>query len=110
MVLGICTFVQVKYITMQNIIKSIKKKKGTLLDVRSPMEFEENHIPGAINIPLDIVESSIKQISAMQKPIVVYCLSGGRSSMATGILQQNGIQDIYNGGGIFSLNNIINNN
>jgi len=95
---------------MQNVIKSIMEKKGTLLDVRSPMEFEENHIPGAINIPLDMVESSIKQISELQKPLVVYCLSGGRSSMATGILQQNGIQDIYNGGGIFSLNNIINNN
>ena len=38
---------------MQNVIKSIKEKKGTLLDVRSVMEFEENHIPGAINIPLD---------------------------------------------------------
>jgi rhodanese-related sulfurtransferase len=95
---------------MQNIIQLIKEKKGTLLDVRSPMEFEENHISGAINIPLDIVESNIKQISEMQKPIVVYCLSGGRSSTATSILQQNGIQDIYNGGGLFSLNNIINNN
>ena len=95
---------------MQNIIQSIKEKKGSLLYVRSPMEFEENHIPGAINIPLDIIESNIKIISEMQKQIVVYCLSGGRSSMATGILQQNGIQDIYNGGGIFSLNNIINNN
>ena len=46
----------------------------------------------------------------MQKPIVVYCLSGGRSGIATGILQQNGLEDVYNGGGIFSLNNIINNN
>ena len=95
---------------MQNIIQSIKEKKGTLLDVRSPMEFEENHIPGAINIPLDIIESNIKLISEMQKPILVYCLSGGRSSIATGILQQNGIQDIFNGGGIFTLKDIINNN
>ena len=55
---------------MQNIIKSIKEKKGTLLDVRSPMEFEENHIPGAINIPLDIIESNIKQISAMQSQLL----------------------------------------
>jgi rhodanese-related sulfurtransferase len=95
---------------MQNIIQSIKEKKGSLLDVRSPMEFEENHIPGAINIPLDIIESNIKLISEMQKPILVYCLSGGRSSIATGILQQNGIQDIFNGGGIFTLKDIINNN
>ena len=95
---------------MQNVIKSIKEKKGTLLDVRSPMEFQENHITGAINIPIDLVESNIKQIASMPKPIIVYCLSGGRSSIANGILQQNGIQNIYNGGGIFSLNNIINNN
>jgi phage shock protein E len=95
---------------MQNIIQSVKEKKGSLLDVRSPMEFEENHIPGAINIPLDIIESNIKLISEMQKPILVYCLSGGRSSIATGILQQNGIQDIFNGGGIFTLKDIINNN
>lgn len=95
---------------MQNIIKSIKEKKGTLLDVRSVMEYQENHIPGAINIPLDAIECNIKEIAEMPKPIVVYCLSGGRSGMATGILQQNGISDTYNGGGIFTLNNIINNN
>ncbi len=95
---------------MQNVIKSIKEKKGTLLDVRSVMEFEENHIPGAINITLDTIEANINKIAEMQKPIVLYCLSGGRSAIATGILQQNGLQEVYNGGGIFSLNNIINNN
>jgi phage shock protein E len=95
---------------MQNAIKSIKEKKGTLLDVRSLMEFEQNHIPGAINVPLDTIQSNIKQISALPKPIIIYCLSGGRSSIATGLLQQNGLKEIYNGGGVFTLNNIINNN
>lgn len=95
---------------MQNIIEQIKAKKGTLLDVRSTMEFEGEHIEGAINIPLDVVESRIKEIAQLPKPIVVYCLSGGRSGVATSILQQNGINESYNGGGIFTLNNILNNN
>ena len=95
---------------MQNIIEQIKAKKGTLLDVRSTMEFEGEHINGAINIPLDVVESRIKEIAQMPKPIVVYCLSGGRSGVATSILQHNGINESYNGGGIFTLNNILNNN
>ena len=95
---------------MQNIIEQIKAKKGTLLDVRSVMEFEGEHIEGAINIPLDTVETKIKEIANMPKPIVVYCLSGGRSGVATSILQQNGINEAYNGGGIFTLNNILNNN
>ena len=95
---------------MQNIIEQIKAKKGTLLDVRSVMEFEGVHINGAINIPLDTLESKIKEIAALPKPIIVYCLSGGRSGVATSILQQNGISETYNGGGIFTLNNILNNN
>ena len=95
---------------MQNIIEQIKAKKGTLLDVRSVMEFEGEHINGAINIPLDTLESKIKEIAALPKPIIVYCLSGGRSGVATSILQQNGISETYNGGGIFTLNNILNNN
>ncbi len=95
---------------MQKVIQQIKEKKGTLLDVRSQMEFEENHIQGAINIPLDTIESQIKTIAELPKPIVIYCLSGGRSGIATSVLQQNGITETYNGGGIFTLNNIINNN
>lgn len=95
---------------MQNVIDLIKANKATLLDVRSPMEYEGEHIPGAVNIPLDMIESSVSQIADMPKPIVVYCLSGGRSGAATSILQQNGIQEVYNGGGIYNLINIINNN
>jgi len=95
---------------MQNVIQQIKAKKGTLLDVRSQMEFDGEHIEGAINIPLDTIEANIKKIAEMPKPIVVYCLSGGRSGVATSVLLQNGLTEVYNGGGIFTLNNIINNN
>ena len=95
---------------MQNVIETIKQKQGTLLDVRSPIEFESAHIPGAINIPLDIIESNISDIATLPKPILVYCLSGGRSGIATGILQQNGVSETYNGGGIDHLLSILNNN
>lgn len=95
---------------MQNIIQQIKSKKGSLLDVRSQMEYQGEHIEGAINIPLDTIESNINTIAALPKPIIVYCLSGGRSGVATAVLQQNGISEVYNGGGIFTLNNILNNN
>lgn len=95
---------------MQNVIELIKKKQGTLLDVRSPMEFETEHVLGAINIPLNNIEINITNIATLPKPIVVYCLSGGRSGAATSILQQNGVSEIYNGGGINNLLNILNNN
>lgn len=95
---------------MQNVIETIKQKQGTVLDVRSPIEYEAAHVPGAINIPLDIIESNLKSIENLPKPILVYCLSGGRSSVATNILQQNGVSETYNGGGIYNLLSILNNN
>ncbi len=92
---------------MENLINTIKNKTGTIIDVRSPMEFESEHFLGAQNIPLEEVAFRVSEISAMPKPIVVYCRSGNRSGMAAGILAQNGINEVYNGGGVYDMLNII---
>jgi phage shock protein E len=92
---------------MENIIKAIKNKTATIIDVRSPMEFESEHFPGAQNIPLEEVNLKITEIGAMPKPIVVYCRSGNRSGMAKTILNQQGINEVYNGGGVYDMLNMI---
>ena len=92
---------------MENIINAIKKKTATIIDVRSPMEFESEHFPGAQNIPLEEVNLKITEIGAMPKPIVVYCRSGNRSGMAKTILNQQGINEVYNGGGVYEMLNMI---
>ncbi|MFM1776410.1 MAG: hypothetical protein RJA53_2020 [Bacteroidota bacterium] len=94
---------------MENLINTIKNKTATIIDVRSPMEFESEHFLGAQNIPLEEVAFRVSEISAMPKPIVVYCRSGNRSSMAAGILAQNGINEVYNGGGLYDMLHILNN-
>jgi phage shock protein E len=92
---------------MENIIKAIKNKTATIIDVRSPMEFESEHFPGAQNIPLEEVNLKITEIGAMPKPIVVYCRSGNRSGMAKTMLNQQGINEVYNGGGVYDMLNMI---
>lgn len=52
----------------------------------------------------------ILKILQEPKPILVYCLSGGRSDVTTSILQQNGVSETYNGGGIYNFLSILNNN
>lgn len=73
---------------------------ATVIDVRTPNEYDQGHYPGAINIPLNEVLLRIGAIKEMKKPIVMYCLSGGRSSVAVSILKQTGIEEVYNAGGI----------
>ena len=92
---------------MENIINAIKNKTATIIDVRSPMEFESEHFPGAQNIPLEEVNLKIIEIGAMPKPIVVYCRSGNRSGMAKTMLNQQGINEVYNGGGVYEMLNMI---
>jgi len=52
-----------------------------LLDVRSPDEFSDGHIEGAVNIPVDQVGSRLSSLPR-DKPIVVYCAMGSRSAAA----------------------------
>ena len=78
-------------------------KTTTIVDVRTPEEFAENHFPNAINIPLDQVSQRINEFKEMPQPIIVYCRSGNRSGIAVSILKQNGIADAVNGGGLNEL-------
>lgn len=73
-----------------------------LLDVRSPGEFSEGYLEGAKNIPVSDLGSRISEISAHKaNVVVVYCRSGGRSSMAAQILAANGFSQVTNvSGGI----------
>lgn len=68
-----------------------------LVDVRTPQEFAEGSVNGAINIPLDKIQSQITKLKN-QKHIVVFCRSGSRSGQAKSILEQNGFTNVTNGG------------
>ena len=90
-----------------------KKKKATLvaklaagahvIDVRSKSEFASGHYSGAVNIPVDTLASQTKKLGALDRPIVVYCASGGRSSQAAGILAGAGFTDVTNAGSLASM-------
>jgi phage shock protein E len=71
----------------------------TLVDVRTAEEFNEGYIPGAINISLQELQQKIDSIPK-DKPVIVYCRSGNRSSFAVNILQQAGYTEVYDLGGI----------
>jgi len=78
-------------INAKDLSKKIKdyQKKCVILDVRSPEEFEEEKVPGAINIPLDDLEKKMKTIKK-DKEIILVCLSGLRAKKAAFILEPNG--------------------
>lgn len=72
------------------------KNGAFLVDVRTPGEFLGGSVKGAVNIPLDKISSQLSKFKN-KKNIVVFCRSGGRSSQAKSILEQNGFQNVING-------------
>jgi rhodanese-related sulfurtransferase len=71
----------------------------TLVDVRTAEEFREGYIPGAINISLQELDQKLNRIPK-DKPVIVYCRSGNRSSFAVNVLNQAGYTEVYDLGGI----------
>jgi|UniRef100_A0A7V6A1T2 rhodanese-related sulfurtransferase/rubrerythrin len=72
----------------------------TLLDVRQPWEYEEDHIPGAKLVPLGELKEGTRDLDPA-KPILVYCAVGGRSRVAAQLLSGRGFKEVYNlSGGI----------
>jgi phage shock protein E len=80
-------------------------KPVAIIDVRTPEEFSSGHIEGAINIPVDQIGQGVQSIKGLKKesPILVYCRSGRRSSMARVTLEQQGYKNILDGGGMETL-------
>jgi NADPH-dependent 2,4-dienoyl-CoA reductase/sulfur reductase-like enzyme/rhodanese-related sulfurtransferase len=76
-------------------------KDGFLLDVRYPVELAVENVPGAVNIPLEALRSSLDKLPR-DKEINVFCRSGQRSYYATRILLQNGFKARNVSGGMLS--------
>ena len=67
------------------------KPAPLILDVRTPEEFADGHVPGAVLIPHDQLEARIAELGAPRE-VVVYCRSGRRSALVEPILEKNGFR------------------
>lgn len=72
-----------------------------ILDVRTQEEFEEKHIPGAVNVPNETIDTEeIPELPDKEQLILVYCRSGNRSKQASAKLVDLGYTNIVEFGGI----------
>lgn len=79
--------------------------KVRIIDVREPEEFQAGHLPGAINIPRGLLEFRIDGHPVLCDRdccIVMQCQGGGRSALATAVMQELGYKDVVNLAGGFA--------
>ena len=95
---------RVREIMPWDLTERLEQNPGViLLDVREPAEFQAMHIPGSINVPRGILESScdwdyddtIPELAAgHEREVVVICRSGNRSVLAADVMQQMGFTNV----------------
>ena len=91
-----------RQISMDEAIAMMEEKNDyIILDVRTPEEFAEKHIPHAINIPNETIGTEeIPELPDKEQLILVYCRSGNRSKTAAAKLAELGYTELYEFGGI----------
>lgn len=81
---------------------------AVVVDVRSPAEFAAGHVTGAINVPLGELNARIGQaVPDKSRPLLVHCLSGGRSALARRSLLSQGYTRVQNLGSLGRARNIV---
>ncbi len=76
----------------------LKVKEGAkLVDVRSPQEYQEGHLNGAISIPeYELTKKAQEFLKNKDEMIILYCSTGSRSKKALKILKKIGYQNVFN--------------
>ncbi|MEO8446416.1 MAG: rhodanese-like domain-containing protein [bacterium] len=86
--------------------KELIQNGAQIIDVRTKAEYQQGHVKGSINIPLDNLSNDFSKLKK-DKPIITCCASGMRSARGKSILKSNGFAEVHNGGGWLSLQNKI---
>ena len=88
---------KVKNVSASEACQFIQENPGLLiLDVRTEEEYRQGHIPGAVLVPVEEFSSRVGEFAAYSdKPVLVYCASGGRSPEAVDILLNNHFSRVY---------------
>lgn len=90
-------------ITSKEVFQEIEDQQEDnfyIIDVRTPGEYAYGHIPTAINVPLNSIDTISEYVPSKNTKVIVYCQSGNRSKQAADRLLEIGYEKIFDLGGI----------
>lgn len=86
-----------KNVNTAEAVQMINQQNAVIVDVREDNEYRSEHIINAIHIPLGYFQDRLKELDKYKdKPLIVGCKSGNRSSHACALLKKQGFEQVYN--------------
>ena len=95
---------EIRPVSMNDIVKIMAENKDyVIVDVRTPDEYAEGHIPNAINIQNETINETVyNKLKDKNQLILIYCRSGSRSRQAAYKMQKLGYTNLVDFGGIIN--------
>ena len=90
----------------RQIIAGAAAQGALLVDVRTPAEFQQGSVRGAVNYPVQQIDALVEYVEHIQKPVIVFCASGIRSAAARSKLRRRGIE-VFNARTVQNMNSIL---
>lgn len=75
--------------------RNLLEQGAQLVDVRHPHEYQNNALPGSVNIPLPVIQQALRRLDT-EAPVVLYCNTGQRSGLAKQLLEACGFRVVHN--------------
>jgi phage shock protein E len=75
--------------------RTLVAQGAQLVDVREPLEYRQSALPGAINIPLSMIQQATRRLN-QSEPVLLYCATGRRSGIAKLLLEAHGFSRVHN--------------
>jgi phage shock protein E len=85
-------------VSVDEALRLWQNKEAILIDVRTPDEYRDGHIPGVANIPLAELEKRLGEVPK-DKKVVIICRTGNRSAQGTKLLRGKGFDNVVNSTG-----------
>jgi len=89
-------FLRTRRIPKEDLMELVKHG-AQIVDVRTSQEYAQAHAQGSQNIPLNELMTRLAELER-DRPVVVCCASGARSSMAKSMLERSGFTSVHNAG------------
>jgi phage shock protein E len=92
---------KIAFLASLALVSHMSLAKDVVIDVRTPKEFADGHIAGALNIDYSVIAQEISKANvAKDDTVILYCRSGNRSGIAMNTLKNMGYTKAVNFGGL----------
>jgi rhodanese-related sulfurtransferase len=86
----------VQSVSAAQVPQLVNHESAVVIDVSSPSEYKEGHIPNAISVPVAELDKNLKRLQKYKdKPVVLSCRSGNRANKAAAVLRRNEFTRLY---------------